>query len=32
VEIFNQDIWDADGDTVLASMKERYANLVLPFA
>lgn len=32
VEIFNQDIWDADGDTVLAAMKERYANLVLPFA
>ena len=23
VEIFNQEIWDADGDSVLASMKER---------
>jgi sugar phosphate isomerase/epimerase len=32
VEIFNQDIWDADGDTVLAAMKDRYATLVLPFA
>lgn len=32
VEIFNQDVWDADGGTVLAAMKERYANLVLPFA
>ena len=32
VEIFNQDIWDADGDTVLATMKDRYAQLVLPFA
>ena len=32
VEIFNQGIWDADGDTVLATMKERYADLVLPFA
>ncbi|MFF5794387.1 sugar phosphate isomerase/epimerase family protein [Paeniglutamicibacter sp. NPDC012692] len=32
VEIFNQDIWDADADTVLATMKERYAELVLPHA
>ena len=32
VEIFNQDIWDADGDTVLDTMKERYAQLVLPSA
>lgn len=32
VEIFNQDIWDADGDSVLATMKQRYAELVLPYA
>ncbi|MDT0168970.1 sugar phosphate isomerase/epimerase family protein [Pseudarthrobacter sp. BRE9] len=32
VEIFNQDIWDTDGNTVLATVKERYAELVLPFA
>ena len=32
VEIFNQEIWDADGDTVLATMKQRYAELVLPYA
>ena len=32
VEIFNQEIWDADGDAVLATMKERYAELVLPYA
>lgn len=32
VEIFNQEIWDADGDSVLASMKRRYAELVLPYA
>jgi sugar phosphate isomerase/epimerase len=32
VEIFNQEIWDADGDAVLETMKERYADLVLPFA
>ena len=32
VEIFNQEIWDDDGDSVLASMKERYAGLVLPYA
>ncbi|MFJ3959208.1 sugar phosphate isomerase/epimerase family protein [Arthrobacter sp. NPDC090010] len=32
VEIFNQEIWDADGDEVIATMKERYAELVLPYA
>jgi sugar phosphate isomerase/epimerase len=32
VEIFNQEIWDADGDSVLAAMKDRYAELVQPFA
>ncbi len=32
VEIFNQEIWDADADTVLATLKERYARLVLPHA
>ncbi|BAS14539.1 xylose isomerase domain protein TIM barrel [Arthrobacter sp. Hiyo8] len=32
VEIFNQDIWDADGDSVLETMKQRYAELVLPYA
>lgn len=32
VEIFNQDIWDTDGNTVLATVKERYAELVLPYA
>ncbi|MGO4235541.1 sugar phosphate isomerase/epimerase family protein [Pseudarthrobacter sp. YAF2] len=32
VEIFNQEIWDTDGNTVLATVKERYAELVLPFA
>lgn len=32
VEIFNQEIWDADGDEVLATMKQRYAELVLPYA
>ncbi|WP_125616610.1 sugar phosphate isomerase/epimerase family protein [Specibacter cremeus] len=32
VEIFNQDIWDSPGDEVLATMKERYAELVLPYA
>jgi sugar phosphate isomerase/epimerase len=32
VEIFNQEIWDADGDGVLARMKDRYAELVQPFA
>ena len=32
VEIFNKDIWDTDGNTVLATVKERYAELVLPYA
>ncbi|WP_422933402.1 sugar phosphate isomerase/epimerase family protein [Sinomonas sp. P47F7] len=32
VEIFNQEIWDADGDRTLATMKERFAELVLPYA
>ncbi|MDT0194151.1 sugar phosphate isomerase/epimerase family protein [Arthrobacter sp. AB6] len=32
VEIFNQDIWDTDGNAVLATVKERYAELVLPYA
>jgi sugar phosphate isomerase/epimerase len=32
VEIFNQEIWDTDGNTVLATVKERYAELVLPYA
>ncbi|HET7780900.1 MULTISPECIES: sugar phosphate isomerase/epimerase [Pseudarthrobacter] len=32
VEIFNQDIWGTDGNTVLATVKERYAELVLPYA
>ncbi|MGF9646449.1 sugar phosphate isomerase/epimerase family protein [Pseudarthrobacter oxydans] len=32
VEIFNQDIWDTDGNTVLATVKDRYAELVLPYA
>ena len=32
VEIFNQDIWDTDGNTVLSTVKERYAELVLPYA
>ena len=31
-EIFNQEIWDADGNAVLETVKERYAELVLPFA
>ncbi|MET1089005.1 MAG: sugar phosphate isomerase/epimerase, partial [Arthrobacter sp.] len=31
VEIFNQEIWDADGNTVLETVKERYAQLVLPY-
>ncbi len=30
VEIFNADIWAADGDQVLASVTRRYADLVLP--
>ncbi|WP_115789819.1 sugar phosphate isomerase/epimerase family protein [Arthrobacter silvisoli] len=32
VEIFNREIWDADGNAVLDTMKERYAELVLPHA
>lgn len=32
VEIFNQEIWDTDGDKTLAVMKERYEELVLPYA
>ena len=32
VEIFRQDIWDADGDEVLAVLAQRYAELGLPFA
>jgi sugar phosphate isomerase/epimerase len=32
VEIFNQEIWDADGGSVLETIKERYAELVLPYA
>ena len=31
VEIFNQEIWDTDGNTVLETVKERYAQLVLPY-
>jgi sugar phosphate isomerase/epimerase len=30
VEIFNADVWAADPDEVLATMKKRYAELVLP--
>jgi sugar phosphate isomerase/epimerase len=30
VEIFNADVWAADPDVVLATMKERYAGLVAP--
>ena len=32
VEIFNQEIWDTDGDSVLETIKARYAELVLPYA
>jgi sugar phosphate isomerase/epimerase len=32
VEIFNQEIWDSNGDTVIETVKSRYAGLVLPFA
>lgn len=32
VEIFNQEIWDAPGDALLETVKERYASLVLPWA
>ena len=31
VEIFNQEIWDADGDSVIETVKARYAELVLPY-
>ncbi|GAA4156202.1 sugar phosphate isomerase/epimerase [Actinomadura keratinilytica] len=31
VEIFNADVWAADPDAVLATMKERFAALVAPF-
>lgn len=31
VEIFNADIWAADADAVLATMVQRWAELVLPF-
>lgn len=30
VEIFNQDVWDADPDGVVARVRERYAALVAP--
>ncbi|MBI9115897.1 sugar phosphate isomerase/epimerase family protein [Sanguibacter suaedae] len=30
VEIFNQEIWDTDGDSVVATVADRYAELVLP--
>jgi sugar phosphate isomerase/epimerase len=30
VEIFNADVWAADPDVILATMKERYAGLVAP--
>ncbi|MGA9870484.1 MAG: sugar phosphate isomerase/epimerase family protein [Rhodococcus sp. (in: high G+C Gram-positive bacteria)] len=30
VEIFNQKVWDTDGNAVLETMKERYRDLVLP--
>ena len=32
VEIFNADIWAADGDQVLATMARRFVDLVLPAA
>jgi sugar phosphate isomerase/epimerase len=32
VEIFNQDIWDADGHGVVETVKARYTELVQPFA
>lgn len=32
VEIFNQEIWDTDGNIVLSTVKERSAELVLPYA
>jgi sugar phosphate isomerase/epimerase len=30
VEIFNQEIWDSDADDVVATMKDRWVELVLP--
>lgn len=30
VEIFNQDVWDTDGDTVVSRVRERYDQLVAP--
>jgi sugar phosphate isomerase/epimerase len=30
VEIFNQEVWDADGDAVLTTVRERYDALVAP--
>lgn len=30
VEIFNEDVWAADGHTVIETMKQRYRELVLP--
>jgi len=30
VEIFNQEIWDTDGDVTLKTMKDRWEQLVLP--
>lgn len=32
VEIFNQEIWDTDGNKVLETVQDRYAELVLPHA
>ncbi len=32
VKIFNQEIWDTDGNIVLSTVKERFAELVLPYA
>jgi sugar phosphate isomerase/epimerase len=32
VEIFNQQIWDTDGDSVLETITARFAALVLPYA
>ncbi|MGG5173060.1 sugar phosphate isomerase/epimerase family protein [Pseudarthrobacter sp. J1738] len=31
VEIFNQEIWDADGHLTLETLKERYSSLVQPY-
>ncbi len=30
VEIFNADIWAASGETVIATMIDRYGDLILP--